>query len=203
MGRPKTYQREEVTSRAMELFWLHGFHGTSTQDLVDHMEVNRFSLFAEFGTKQGLYEAALERYGQEVVTGHFGALEQPGAGLSDVCEVLRFFASKARTPGSERGCLLCNAATERAPHDAASRDLVERYVSRLTAAVKNALGNSRRRGELRRGVDLAAEARLITATLLGFFVLLRAQVDGATMRGAARAAVKHLQGLRAPDGGTT
>ncbi|MCH8886618.1 MAG: helix-turn-helix transcriptional regulator, partial [SAR324 cluster bacterium] len=59
MGRPKTYDREEIAAKAMELFWLHGFNGTSTQALVEHMQINRYSLYAEFGSKQRLYEVAL------------------------------------------------------------------------------------------------------------------------------------------------
>lgn len=197
MGRPKTYDRDEIARKAMDLFWLHGFHGTSTQDLVDHMQVNRYSLYAEFGSKQGLYEAALSLYEQEVVTQHFGALEAPGAGLPEVRRVLDFFASVARQPGTERGCFLCNAATEVAPHDPASQGFVEAYVARIRDSLRHALDGAKGRGELRDGVDTADEARLLTATLLGFFVMLRAQIEPEGLRGAARSALRHLDELRA------
>ena len=62
MGRPKTYNAEEIVTKAMELFWMYGYKGTSTQTLVEQMGVNRYSLQAEFSTKQGLYEAALKIY---------------------------------------------------------------------------------------------------------------------------------------------
>ena len=108
-----TYDAEEIARKAMELFWQRGFHATSTQDLVEHMDVNRYSLYAEFGNKQGLYEAALSLYVRDVVTRFFGAIECPDAGIAEIDALFAFFGSNARRPGSERGCLMCNSATER------------------------------------------------------------------------------------------
>ena len=59
MGRAKTYERTDVTRKAMELFWRFGYEATSTKALAKHMGINVYSLFAEFESKQGLYEAAL------------------------------------------------------------------------------------------------------------------------------------------------
>ena len=84
MGRSKSYDRDEVTDRAMRLFWAQGFHATSTRELTDAMGVNAYSLYAEFGSKEALYEAALERYEALVVTGHFGKLEADAGSLDDV-----------------------------------------------------------------------------------------------------------------------
>ena len=59
MGRPKNYDRDAIARKAMEVFWRYGYHGTSTQALVDAMGVNRFSVYAEFGNKQALYELSI------------------------------------------------------------------------------------------------------------------------------------------------
>ena len=82
MGRNKTYDRDVLIEKAMEMFRDHGFAGTSTQMLVEGLGVNRYSLYAEFGSKQALFDAALERYDEEVVERNFGPLEAPGAGLA-------------------------------------------------------------------------------------------------------------------------
>ena len=42
----------------MELFRRRGFNGTSTAELVAELGVNRKSMYAEFGSKQELFEAA-------------------------------------------------------------------------------------------------------------------------------------------------
>lgn len=195
MGRPKTYDRTEIAAKAMQLFWLHGFEGTSTQTLVEEMGVNRYSLYAEFGSKQGLYEAAMALYDERVVTSHFARLEGPDAGLGEMRDVLEFFASKGHAPGSEFGCMLCNVATERAPHDPGSRGFVQAYVDRIDAGFANALSQARGCGQLRDDVVVAEEAACFTSTLLGFFVLMRSQVSPELLRDAGRAAVRHLESL--------
>jgi len=197
MGRPKTYDREAIARKAMDLFWLHGFHATSTEALVAHMGVNRFSVYAEFGTKQGLYEAALDLYEREVATRYLGPLEAPDAGLTQVIALIRFFATRAGEPGSEYGCLLCNTATERAAHDAPSAQAFGDYVTRLSAALQHALQGASARGELRPGVNCAEESLFLATSLLGFFVMLRARVAPDRVHAAARAAIDHLERLRA------
>lgn len=192
MGRPKTYDRDEILARAMDCFWLKGYEGTSTEDLVAGMGVNRYSLYAEFGSKQSLYEAALERYNAEVVSGNFAALERPGAGLKEIKALFGFFASKARQPGSERGCLLCNSATERAPHDAASFSFVEAYIERIAKAFRRALSNAKRDGDIGQNVNASDEGYFLATVLLGFFVLLRSQADPKIIRRSARAVLRHL-----------
>jgi len=62
MGRPKSYERSEVLDRAMRLFWARGYEGTHLSDLVAATGLNRFSLYNEFGGKEGLYRAALAHY---------------------------------------------------------------------------------------------------------------------------------------------
>ena len=177
----------------MEVFWRHGYEATSTQMLVDEMGVQRFSLYAEFGNKQALYEAALSLYEAEVVERNIGMLDQPGADLDTIVRLIRGFGAWACEPGSEVGCFICNAATERAPHDAASQGFVYRYVDRLGRGFTRCLEHARRNGQLRPGLDLAAQGQLLATLLLGFFVQLRAQVPADRIQASVRAAVAHLQ----------
>jgi TetR/AcrR family transcriptional regulator, transcriptional repressor for nem operon len=187
MGRHKTYDRENVTRKAMDLFWTRGFHATSTEDLALHMEINRYSLFAEFGSKQGLFEASLAMYERDIVTSHFAALESKEAGLADIQAVVDAFAAAAGGPGSERGCMLCNVAAERAPFDPASERMVAGYVDRIQRAIVNALDNARQRGEVDPDIAIEDQARLLTTSLLGFWLLMRSGVEAELLHGAARA----------------
>jgi len=48
MPRQKEFDREEVLHKAMIAFRDKGYEATSMQDLVDSMEINRFSLYETF-----------------------------------------------------------------------------------------------------------------------------------------------------------
>ena len=134
MGRPKTYDAEEIARKAMELFWKNGYHATSTQDLVEHMNVNRFSLYAEFGSKQGLYEAALSLYERDIVTSFFCNLEKPKAGIAEIDAQFAYVANHVQQPGVKHGCMMCNSATERASDDSASRIVFAGHFDRMALA---------------------------------------------------------------------
>ena len=182
----------------MQIFWRHGYDGTSTQMLVDEMGVNRFSLYAEFGNKQALYEAALALYEAEVVARNIGVLDQPGADLDTIARLIQGFGAWACQPGSELGCFICNTATERAPYDPGSQVFVNRYVERLSAGFARCLMQADRLGQLQAGVDAQAEGRLLATLLLGLFVQLRAQVPAELVQASAGAALSYLQRLTVP-----
>lgn len=196
MGRPKTYDREDVTRKAMHLFWAQGYEATSTKMLAEHMGINAYSLFAEFESKQGLFEAALALYHREVVAKVFEVLERPEAGLDAIQALFAFFAGRSGKPDVRRGCLACNVATERAACDNASHDYVMEHVAFIEQGLYRALRNAKARGELRAGVSCRDQARLLTSVLLGFSVLMRAGADRAFITHAVRAARRDLDGLR-------
>ena len=196
MGRKKSYEREVLIEKAMEIFRDHGFAGTSAEMLVQGLGVNRYSLYAEFGSKQGLFDAALRRYDEEVVERNFGPLEAPGAGIEEVRALLEFFAAAGEGPASGRGCLLCNTAVELGPDDPSGAGFVQRYFERLSGAFYVALDNAHRKGEMRRSVDPRAEAGFFTACVLGMFVMLRAKAPPSFVEDAARVAIEHLEALR-------
>jgi TetR/AcrR family transcriptional regulator, transcriptional repressor for nem operon len=197
MGRKKSYNRDELIGAAMQLFQTHGFAGTSTQMLVQHLDVNRNSMYSEFTSKEQLFAAALRRYDEHVVTEIFGSLEAPDGDLDRVDALFSTFGAAASGSASGLGCFMCNTAVELAGKEPAGEDLVQRYFERLSAAFKNALDNTRRAGQLAPEVNTLDEARFLTASALGIFVMVRARAAPKIVQAAARVARHHLQSLRA------
>lgn len=60
MGRPRGFDEADVIRSAAELFAGRSYDGTSIDDLVAHLGVHRNSLYKTFGSKRGLYLAALK-----------------------------------------------------------------------------------------------------------------------------------------------
>jgi len=195
MGRKKNYDRDTLIENAMELFRDNGYAGTSIQMLVEGLGVNRYSLFAEFGNKLKLFEAALERYNNEVIERKFGQLESPTAGVEEIRALLIFYSGASKGPASGRGCLLCNTAVEFGPVEPSGAGFVQRYFKQLSDAFYKALSNSHSKGELRNSVALREEADFFSASTLGLFVMIRAKAPASTIENAAKIAIEHLQGL--------
>lgn len=192
MSGTKHYDRSELLDRAVELFRVRGYSDTSTAALVDELGVNRKSMYAEFGSKQGLFEAALEHYDRENLSRVLGPLEAPDAGLDTIRRAFRGYGQAAEGWPSGRGCLMCNTAVERAALDPGARAHVDRYLQRIEAAFVNALRNGRATGELNDTVDVHELGAFFAMSMVGVSALLRAQAPPAQVQAACRVVITML-----------
>ena len=115
MARIREFDTDKAVAQTMDLFWERGHEGTSLQDLTEGLAIGSGSLHAAFGSKYGLYQAALERYRQECVGPMLEALSID----SDVRGVLRglltVLVTDAVADERRRGCMVVNAARSGCP----------------------------------------------------------------------------------------
>ncbi len=195
LGRKKSYIPEEKLEAAIELFLTKGYASTSISDLVEHLGLNRKSLYAEFGSKQELFDAALQMYDRVFVSQQFAPLEAPNAGRAEIVGLVEMFAANARTPLAGRGCLLCNTAVERAPLDPGSQLHVARHVERICSAFENALIGGQRKGDFSDSMDPSLEARFLTSHVIGQITLIRANVAPEVVESGATVVLSRLEAL--------
>jgi len=62
MGRPRGFSEDEVLGAAAGAFVLSGYEGTSIDNLVKALNLHRGSLYQAFGSKHGLFLAALRHH---------------------------------------------------------------------------------------------------------------------------------------------
>ncbi|WP_405010642.1 TetR/AcrR family transcriptional regulator [Kitasatospora sp. NBC_01539] len=178
MGRPRAFDEDEAVAAAARLFAARGFEGTSVDDLVGALGVHRGSLYKVFGSKRGLYLAALRRHLDHDVlplTAAIGTAAGLPAGLAQ--------AAAAYDSGPAAGLLLL-AAAERAAEDPETAALVEEGFAALESAIRAVIGPSG-------PPPVLAEA--LAATVLG--VRLRSRATGG---GPAAEAVLALAGRLTP-----
>lgn len=192
MPGPKQYDRIELLDRAIELFRRQGFTATSTADLVDELGVNRKSMYAEFGSKQGLFEAALERYSRRHLSDVIAPIEAPDAGADEIRAVFTSYGSASRGWARGRGCLMCNTAVERAALDPGAGRYVAAYLDRLTRAFHHALRNASRDAQIDPDADLDELAAFFTMSLVGVAAVIRAEAPPAVVQAACRVATSVL-----------
>ncbi|MET8700691.1 TetR/AcrR family transcriptional regulator [Kitasatospora sp. NPDC058032] len=160
MGRPRAFDEEQAVRAAAELFAVRGYEGTSVDDLVTGLGVHRGSLYKVFGSKRGLYLAALRRHLDEEVLPLAAALrEADGLGALLAQAVAAF-------DGGPAAGLLLSAAVERAGSDPEVGALVGEGLAALDDAVERAAGTP------------ASTAGVLAATVLGLRLRARAGLGG-------------------------
>jgi len=145
MGRLQTFDSITVVQSARDVFWDLGYDGASLADLESATGLNRSSLYHAFGSKRGLFDAAVADYRDTVIRPRLRALQTDGAGRADLLfyfDELRDAVGRLPLDSPRRGCLLVNCATGLAAHDEPAREVVEAYRTELAGALRNALAGA-------------------------------------------------------------
>lgn len=108
-GRPPSFNQDEALEKALHVFWLHGYEGTSMAELTEALGMNKPSIYAAFGNKEELFRKALAKYLVGTVAFVSEALNQPTA--QKVIENFLFGAVELLTkPNNPRGCMVVQGA---------------------------------------------------------------------------------------------
>ncbi|HBK4607829.1 TPA: TetR/AcrR family transcriptional regulator [Serratia marcescens] len=178
-GRPKIFNRERVLDKAMMQFWAYGYEGTSLSHLVDATGAKAPTLYAEFGNKEGLFRAAMDRYLEVFEDLRKGALDQSEYSVSQGIEVyLRSTARSFTDKSKPAGCfVICNSMVLAASSTDVAKMLRKQHHTQ-EAILETYLQVRQQRQELPTDVDVSAIARYLSCLLQGMSVRAR---EGATL----------------------
>ncbi len=153
-GRPRSFCKDQALDRAMTVFWTHGYEGASLADLTAAMGINSPSLYACFGSKEGLFRAVLERYDarrNEFMAKVLSAPTAVGVATAFLEGVAAFAAdTSGRNPP---GCLLLQSGM--ASGDKVIPDELARHRAEKEAALKGRFETAKAEGDLPGSADPA------------------------------------------------
>lgn len=177
MARTKDFDENEVLTKAMELFWLKGYHATSMQDLVDGLGISRSSLYDTYGDKHSLFIKALENY-EAVVGGKMtGIVANAPSAKAAIRGMLEFITSELITDREHKGCFLVNVAVEVASQDQEVSNIVcqnDRYVEEFFYTT---IKKGQKSGEIKNKQDARGLARFIFNNIKGIRVTAKSVSD--------------------------
>lgn len=117
MARAKSFNKEDVVERAMNLFWRQGYHATSMQDIVKHVGLNRSSLYESFEGKKDLFDQSLDNYCRINRDGVKTLLENESRVKNGIRNLLRSSVACTLEDEERKGCFVVNSTTELVPGD--------------------------------------------------------------------------------------
>jgi len=190
MARSKAFDEDATLQRAMTLFQAKGFEATSIQDLVEHLGINRQSLYDTFGDKQALYLASLERYGGAIHRRFRELLEGPLPLRKALGSLFALAVERVLSPEGQP-CLLAHAALER-DGDPATCLCVRGNLNQSFALFEARLVRAQADGELGPGHDPAALARYLQNAFHGLQVTARSGASRSDLEGIVRVTLSVL-----------
>ncbi len=169
IGRPRAFDKDKALDRALDVFLRQGYEGASLADLTAAMGINPPSLYACFGSKEGLFRAALDRYEQTRGNAFAEALARPSA-REAVEHLLRQSAVYQTDPDTPPGCLLVQAALTCSGQAEGVRCELGQRRAKAEQMLRDRFHRAKADGDLPKDADCVALARFVTTTINGMAV---------------------------------
>jgi TetR/AcrR family transcriptional regulator, copper-responsive repressor len=184
-GRPREFDRDKALDRALETFWQWGYDTASIALLTRAMGITSPALYGAFGSKEGLFLEAVERYSD---SSNPLSLESAATAREGV-EVLLFQAAKDFTASPRRrGCFIICAASNITPESQRIATVLRKRREAGEAAILRRIEQGLREGELQ-CVDARALAKFYATVYQGMSVQARDGASSAALIAVARQAM--------------
>jgi AcrR family transcriptional regulator len=169
IGRPRAFDLAQALEQAMKVFWRLGYEGASLAELTKAMGINSPSLYAAFGSKEGLFKAVLDHY--DARRHHCIAEVVAAPTAREAAERLLYGLVELTTdPEVPPGCLFlqgglsCGVTTPEIPQELARRRAY------LEDALRERFKRAWDTGDLVPSADPAALARFLVAMCNGIAI---------------------------------
>jgi len=179
MARTKDFDEDEVLNKAVDLFWLKGYNGTSMQDLVDALGISRSSLYDTYGDKHTLFLKALESYQTSASGKVCSIVSSDKPAKQAIKELLEFITYELIKDKNHKGCFMVNAEVEVAPHDAEVSQVICQNDRQVEEAFYKVIKKGQESGEITTRRDARALTRFIFNNVKGMRVTAKSITDKA------------------------
>ncbi len=169
MARPKSFNQDQVLTQAMCCFWDRGYTATSMKDLEAATSLTPGSIYNSFGSKDGLFIAALDHYIVRVVERRVDKYLLNGDPIKGIDA---YFYDCFRAQGNEikGGCFLINTSTELGPHDEVVRQKVLKGMKVAQRGLVAAIDRAKALGQISKQTDSQQTAGHLGLVLNGMLV---------------------------------
>lgn len=176
-GRPRSFDRDAALASAMQVFWVKGYEGASISDLTEAMGIGSPSLYAAFGSKEGLFSEAVELYGRTEGPTIWDPMEQAPTARAAFAGYLSATARSFTREDAPRGCLVALSALHGGNASPSVCDALRASRVGSQLGLKTRLDRAIAEGELPAGLDTASIAAFYMTVQQGMSIQAR---DGAS-----------------------
>jgi TetR/AcrR family transcriptional repressor of nem operon len=156
--------RLNIVAKAAVIFNQRGFEGSSMQDIVEAVGLEKGSIYGHFSSKEELALEAFDFAWADTVQKRMGNLDTVNNAVDKLKLHVRNYVN---TPSFSGGCPLLNTAVDADDGNLALRDRARKAVRGWEEALVNTVIEGQQRGEIRLEVQPQSVATFLISTLEG------------------------------------
>ncbi|MBO9475568.1 TetR/AcrR family transcriptional regulator [Shimia sp. R10_1] len=176
MPRRPSFDKDELIDRATDLFWRRGWAGTSLKDLENELKLKPGSFYAAFGSKDALFELALDRFARDGAKAIAVLVNEIGP-LNALKSWPMLSVQDAQAPAM--ACMLSKTLLELRTHAHPLADQAAAHLNTFEQVFADVFAQAQAAGQIRASHDPNKLARRYQSDLLGVRVLAEHNPEGA------------------------
>lgn len=196
MSRTALYNRQEALERALKLFWQKGFHATSLKDIEEALDMRPGSIYAAFGSKDGLFQEALDYYARLGLTELERILSHHESPLLGLAAYVRQLGGIRDKELPSQACMLVKSLLELGAREQAALKKVEMLLAGMETRFIDCFSAAQQLGELDNALDATRLGRRLQAEVMGLRAFAQRDVDSAAVHALAEDMALSIEALR-------
>jgi TetR/AcrR family transcriptional regulator, transcriptional repressor for nem operon len=193
MARPREFDMDKALGRAMRVFWEHGYHATSMQDLMKAVGVQKQSLYCAFGDKRSLFLKCLHLYTRQFLLEIQEMLNDADSPFEGIAYVMRFASQAADPKNCPPGCLMANTALELGLDDPGVAEEIRKMFRGIEKMLGAAVRKAQAQGQINKNLDSVAIGQSLANTISGIRILEKTGASRQQVRTVVETALAAIQ----------
>lgn len=184
---------DKALDRAMRVFWEHGYHTTSVQNLMKAAGVQKQSLYCAFGDKRSLFLKCLNLYAKHTLLEIQKMLNDADSPFDGIARVMRFASQTPDPKNCPPGCLMVNTALELGLGDPGVADEIRRMFRGMEKMLGATVRKAQAQGEISKNLDCVAVGQSLVNTISGIRILEKTGASKQQVRTVVETALAAIQ----------
>ncbi|MEL0629562.1 TetR/AcrR family transcriptional regulator [Psychromonas aquatilis] len=167
MAKTDKKKRADIVAKATDLYWEKGFHGTSMRNLQEVIDIRPGSIYAAFGSKEGLFKEALQHYAQQGLQ-HLSALkENSDSPLAALKQFVKSAVIDSQMQAPSGMCMLAKTISELTEDNADLLSEAKRLLTIIEDSFASTLLEAQQMNEIPSHKDCQQLARNLQVQIMG------------------------------------
>jgi AcrR family transcriptional regulator len=152
-GRPKTLNCQETIGIAMQEYWLDENNNISLNEICKRAKVSKPGIYREFGNEDGLIEAVLLKYEEDVTSNLLDVLTKDEDFKEKIESIATYITSNEKDIHSAKGCLLVKLHNSKVKMGPKSQKQIQSMQRNLLEAYEKCIQKANEKGQFK--VDMS------------------------------------------------
>ncbi len=168
------HDRQDAVEKATDLFWANGFHATSMRNIQQAVDMRPGSIYASFGSKEGLFKETLQHYARASQARLNDCIAASTSPLEGLKLFIRDSVIGSRTSAPSDICMLVKTIAELTNDNAELLSEAKGLLQQVEVAFAAILVQAQEQGEINRAKTPERMARYLQVQLMGLRAYARA-----------------------------